>query len=555
MIDKYSYLSTSEETPAVVPLFHTGTEGILEKCAADLLPEVVTYIEQLRPEKDSQYILVNALGAGEYYGPNSWADHFPESGLIHRPSDWRGIPELDKIKSKNWTYGLPTYYNAHVFMHHRNQDPNKAVGFIELATWNNRMKRIELVCRLVRSLCEKFGGLGAWEQLADGGLPDVSQGSRVPYDLCSIHTDWDMYHEAEATFDPKVHPTVAQAVLAFHRKRLAAGKSGIPGLHITRKEYCDDMRTRRNHVLADGRKIFVYNHYPRFFDISMVRVGADKTAKSMLKIAEWSEDPHTYYSFPNNILTAPSDNTDEELVKRAEDKVARVSKKAEITKNIPDALVSKVVPPLSAQEPDLPSGVLRLLARAPVEEALSSASTLGVLFKPHEFDTILGNRPMPSSLGTHNCAPWIMQMLMPFLAERSFARPVIEKRVVIVLMPSVKKQEEKEVKQSSSQNEEGLRKMGAAYSKYREVLMDFLPHVPEGISTHSALLKTSAVGESLVKAAEDVASLYSPLSVGYAQSAYGYLPAPAARSAPSRRVGDPLCPQRPRVRTRLHDDN
>jgi hypothetical protein len=34
-------------------------------------------------------VLVNAMGAGEYYGSNSNGDHFPEAGLIHRPSPGR----------------------------------------------------------------------------------------------------------------------------------------------------------------------------------------------------------------------------------------------------------------------------------------------------------------------------------------------------------------------------------------------------------------------------------------------------------------------------------
>jgi hypothetical protein len=549
VIDKYSLLGTSPEEPAVIPLFTRGADAILEKRAASLLPDVVRYIDQLRPEKGSQYILVNALGAGEYYGPNSWADHFPESGLIHRPDDWRGIPELDKIKAKSWIYGLPTYYNAHVFMHHRNTDPTKAIGFIELATWNDHMKRIELICRIDDALCERFGGSSARDKIRAGELPDVSQGSRVPYDLCSIHTDWDMYHDAENYYDPQKHRYIAEGVLEYHRKLLSQGKPGIPGLAVTRKEYCDDMRKRRNAVLPDGRKIFVYNHFPRFFDISLVFVGADKTAKAMLKIAGW-HDPQTYYSFP---AFTPWDAMDETLTKHAEAaKTARVDKKAEITKNVPAALVSKVVPPMSAAEPTLPDAVLRLLSRAPVEQSLGSASALGIVLKPTEFDTVLGHRMMPPTLDPGSATPWIMQMLLPFLAERSLARPAIEKRVTIVLINSPRKLEEKEVKQSAacspSQEVEGLRKISAAYNEYRTALMDFLPHIPSTALAHQSTLELDSMGRELVKAAQDgPESMYSPLSVGYAQNAFEHLAAPAARSD-TRRAGDYLCPQRPRIR-------
>ena len=37
-------------------------------------------------------------------------------------------------------------------------------------------------------------------------------------------------------------------------------------------------------ILDDGRRIGVINTYPRFFDISFVFIGADKTAKVMMKL-------------------------------------------------------------------------------------------------------------------------------------------------------------------------------------------------------------------------------------------------------------------------------
>jgi hypothetical protein len=102
------------------PLFGKG-DGVFEKVAAPtLLPEVARYIEKLRPVKDSQYLLLNAMGAGEYFGSNVNADHFPESSLIHCPDNWTHDPVIDRALARTWAYGFPTFYNAKVYAHHRN---------------------------------------------------------------------------------------------------------------------------------------------------------------------------------------------------------------------------------------------------------------------------------------------------------------------------------------------------------------------------------------------------------------------------------------------------
>ena len=141
----------------VIPLFGKADKE-LEKCASELLPDVVRYIETLRPRADCQYVLVNALGAGEFYGSNVNADNFPEASLIHMPENWTGIPAIDKVVSKSWPYGFPTFYNAFPYAHHRNKNPEYAFGEVELATWNPNMHRVELVVRVDHDKCLQFGG-------------------------------------------------------------------------------------------------------------------------------------------------------------------------------------------------------------------------------------------------------------------------------------------------------------------------------------------------------------------------------------------------------------
>lgn len=170
----------------VFPLFHSSrADSEFEKRAESvILPDVAKYISRLKPIAGSQYVLVNAMGAGEFYGSNINGDHFPEAALIHCPDQWYGIPDIDKLAAKEWPYGFPTFYNAHPFLHHRNKDASRAYGEVEMSTWNPRMKRVELIIRVDKDKCEKFGGTGVWDKIKMGQYPDVSMGSKVPFDTC-----------------------------------------------------------------------------------------------------------------------------------------------------------------------------------------------------------------------------------------------------------------------------------------------------------------------------------------------------------------------------------
>lgn len=184
---KVSFFPGSEGAGQVVfPLFLSSKSDkeFEKKAESIILPDVAKYIARLKPVAGSQYVLVNAMGAGEYYGSNINGDHFPEAALIHCPDKWHGVPDIDKLTAKEWPYGFPTFYGAHPFMHHRNKDASRAYGEVELTTWNPRMKRVELVIRVDKDKCDKFGGTGIWDKLKMGMYPDVSMGSKVPFDTC-----------------------------------------------------------------------------------------------------------------------------------------------------------------------------------------------------------------------------------------------------------------------------------------------------------------------------------------------------------------------------------
>jgi hypothetical protein len=438
----------------LVEVFHPGN---LEKAAvffgmgktaAPLLPEMQQLLETLQPHPNKIYILVNALGAGEYWSSNSNGDYFPEASLIHRGP----------------IYGYETFYQAHLFRHHQNKDASRSLGDIVISCWHDLMKRVELVVCVYRDRAEKFGGQDFCDKLDHGIFPDVSMGTRVPFDTCCICLDLEKYYDAQATFNPHTHQSVGKAVLAFHKH------DPIRGLSVTKSDYCLHLRTQLNKILTDGRKVYAINDYPRFFDISGVFIGAEKTAKVMAKLAfydigytgdvvpSWyiaesmgyNQDflEKTALEIPNvstSVLSSVAPFTKEvaqaiiskyqperltlkKAVKvykqlsnlgtpvppvpdlepeiepffKEETKTAGINsvraqlriknasqKRAEIDKNVvPSQFSSKTIPLNFNKSPDLPNEVLDALGKSSLSEGLSTPTIMGMLLRPREFQRI-----------------------------------------------------------------------------------------------------------------------------------------------------------------------
>lgn len=530
---KLSLFQGSEEFgPAAVPLFGPADSYFEKTASATLLPEVSTYIADLKPRNDAQYVLVNAMGAGEYYGSNINGDRFAEAALIHAPDDWKGVPLLDKALSKSWAYGFPTFYSAMVFPHHRNKNPEKRLGVVELAAWNPHMKRVELVTRLDKDDCLKHGGEGIWDKLKMGSYPDVSMGTKVPFDTCSITLDRKAYLEAWDTYDPKRHTSPGQAILEFHKKH------PIRGVQVTRKEYSDYGRTMMNRILPDGRKVWVDNDFPKFFDISYVFIGADKIAKSMLKIADAGKRT---YCFMGSAEVAEKMASGEDVLEKSaayltEDEVrARGrAKQAEMTKKVvPNAHAERVVPLLTNHEDDLPKELQRALGKAGLGKALATTAGLGMVLRPREFQRItlvsLGKDDLADQLealgqgfpGTdekddkelkpQDFSHGLAQLLAPFMAMRSAFGPVIERRVVVIAgIPP------KATKTAASHSSDLLRKIGSAYNSYRANLMQLVANAQDMIEAATPADDVVLRKYASVPAEE----LFTPLSFCYLKGAF-----------------------------------
>lgn len=489
-----------------------GSAGVFEKTAGaapfsdwETGEELRRYIRKITAEdrKRFVYVLVNALGAGEFFGPNINADYFPWQALKHEGKD----------------YGYKTFLNAHAFQHHVNKDPARAFGHPVLSVLNHSMKRVELVIRLDREQARSQGAEGIITRIERGEFPDVSMGCKVPYDVCSI---------------------------CNHRSK-------------TRDDYCLHMRPDEEHrgiwgpnkILADGRKIYVINLHPRFFDISFVFIGADKTAKVMAKLA--SKGSHLCLG---NVCALPSNRRDEaqgptlygpggealsiktasacsdrrgpcgRLCSECPDQsrceseklaeafgVKQASKKlAEILKKVP--VESETMRTLEQAEPSLSGKELDHLSENPLPAVLGALTRIGMVLKPHEFQHLvlrrMGEDGLLSRLDrehkvfrqvpdidyggmprTLDPLDGVFDLVKKYIRSRTALGPALQIRIIVSASGP----------KNALPTRDGvehplLDKVSAAYNGYRRGVLKKLSQVVEAVTSDPAL-RAEVLGDGL----------------------------------------------------------
>jgi len=463
-------------------LFHSGKELI--KQASNLRPDVESFVSKIRGDNNELWILVHAIGAGEIWGPNRNGDLTLENALNTPPLQWTGNPELDRAISVKHPFGWPTYYNAHVYAHHVNKDPKRKIGDVAFVSWDPTMKRVELVLRLYRDLADKFGGSWAIKRMDRGDPIDVSMGMRVPFDLSEVETDWPKYYTALKTYDPAIHKSPGQAVLMYHRR------DPIHGLAITRKDYTDLVRHRMGEILPDGQKVCVRNTFPRFFDISVVIVGAERPAKLLWKMASKCEVDGVkcagrckkgdcdHRRPPSGALVY---ERAQKMNKTAGDKKSSFAKRSDIDKKTPSDFNPKAVAGVTDAEEKLPQTLLDAMSRRTAQEALSTSALMGIKLKPEEFQhvilKIMGKGDLADDLNRKGVvfepteeeiktpdishddfSPALAKMLKAFLPMRSGYEPFVKIRVIKIV-----KKPKAELQESSDPL---LQKVSAAYNDY-----------------------------------------------------------------------------------------
>lgn len=276
-------------TPHIFPL--EMYDYPLLKSATEMHPEIAAYIQKAKPVPGKTIVLVDALGAGEYWGSNSNGDFFAENQLAHDGLD----------------YGYKTFMEyAYPYIEHMNEatvkDPKRRMGDrVNLAVYFTPMHRVQLIITINRGDKTRM----FLDRIDAGDYPDVSMACGVQYDKCSI----------------------------------------CGSLHRVKSDYCTHARTMLNQILPDGRKVYLYNIKPRFHDISLVFLGAEKNSKVLLKVA---------------------------------------NKQASIRKNVQLQVTDSYSVPAMLDEK-----TMKLLSKYPIEDVAATMKHMGLQMSPQEFQYLM----------------------------------------------------------------------------------------------------------------------------------------------------------------------
>lgn len=304
LIDSSSFFD--QEELQVTILSGPGFAEGLVKAAAD--ERVTSYVmDNLKVQPGKMYLHINAMGAGEFYGPNRNGDYFPEEILKKYYKTFETSP-------------------AHVFRHHVNKDPARAIGKVIFALYNDRMHRVELVAEVDRNL-----GSDVEDRIAQGDFPATSMACKTPYDVCSICGN-------------KAH---------------------------TRQEYCVHLKQHLGKQLPDGKRVMAINSGPlRFFDISIVVKPADITSSILQKVANEGD-------VVSSALLAEEEGLE---YSEAREKSASFAKVSELIKEIEGYVqgVDSHMDGILAQIKDPEVDDIKRLESVPLEEIFQTFGELGI---------------------------------------------------------------------------------------------------------------------------------------------------------------------------------
>lgn len=180
-------------------------------------------LSEIRPKPGKAFIHLIALGDSEAYGANRNGDGFTKRANVDRHHTF-----VD---------------NGHLFRNHQNKDPEKALGKVAHSVHNDPMGRVELIVEADEEKCADEIEKVARED--PEAMQGVSMACKVAYDVCTICNN----------------------------------KAS------SRQDYCKHARDMMGQILDDGRRVYVDNPNPTYFDISFVVKNADRIAYGLRKVA------------------------------------------------------------------------------------------------------------------------------------------------------------------------------------------------------------------------------------------------------------------------------
>ena len=304
---------------------YPGSGNTFRKCAeaSDLDPELKDFIAKLQPDPLKIYVVAVALGSGESWSSNVNGDWFSRADL-------QGSHES-------------FVRNGRVYHLHDNSQNSKSYGEILYSRFNPKMDRVELVFTIIKTEMPDVV-----KRIEDGEAVDVSMGTKVDFDVCSICNK--------------------------QSKRFS--------------EYCAHLKYEMNKIYPDGRKVYALNPNPKFFDISIVDVGADRTAKILAKVA--SQQPNRAIVHSALLAEKVSANKESIMDKGMPDPVERAL--PEKLKLYWQALGEKTDACCCDVDPrELSKGL-------GINELLDAFTGSDVMLRPHEFSSLLFDRMNMSDL-------------------------------------------------------------------------------------------------------------------------------------------------------------
>lgn len=365
MLEKYfSSLDYTSDREAPYVNIHAAS---LEKVASASYtpPTLLKKASELVAREDGRYVLINAMGAGEFWGANRNGDYFnewslkgeapPEELLNSLKKEGRSLEDIG-VRPRG-EYGLETFVsNAHVFRDHVNHDPKLSFGDVVAAAYNDRMHRVELILFIRKALAPDV------VDKIDSNIPVAfSMGTRLLRDVCSV-----------------------------------CGKSSN-----SRANYCEHLKSQLNQLHPSGVIVCSRNYFPKFFDISVVGRPADPTAYALQKIA--SEIAHI----------------DEDVKKTSAITKFEVTEPAKpvylsSTKTDNKAAIAAVAG-FNAKRPKIN---LKKLAEAS-DIALNTCTAAGILLKESELLSLYPNGDVPSNFDSSKVSRTMLDKLATILDRTS----------------------------------------------------------------------------------------------------------------------------------------
>lgn len=370
----------------LVTLLFEETGGLTKQASA---AEIDDFVKDIKVRDGYFYLHINAMGAGEYYGSNRNGDYFPEAQLIQWHKTFETSP-------------------AHLFRHHVNKDPAKAIGKVIFSYYNPRMHRVELIVEASKTLAAdeyyKITQLGQY--------PATSMACNTPFDVCSICGN-------------KAH---------------------------SRNEYCTHLTTQLNQLFPDGRKVMALNLGPlKFFDISIVIRPADITSSVLEKVAN-----HQGVVSSAEAALAEGVEYQERDGKPVGIKKEAVEKLADLIKHIDgdtvghddrlDAILDRIV------DPD--DGIIDVIHAYPFPEVLNAFAELGMnpsmsFWSKYFSKMYVGKKdlgdlavavaghvgtsalPIPDTIPEieeKDASPILLKLLVRYIEDSSYRADMVEKR-------------------------------------------------------------------------------------------------------------------------------